>query len=217
MNKNKELEQAMVEAIASLDDAQVTSCANQMIEEGYAPLEIERFLNQGLKKVGELFENGEYFIADLMYSGMLYRSVLDIFSPGTQFHTSPTKEKILIGVVEKDIHDIGKDIVVGLLASDGFEVIDLGTDVSPQIFVDAIQKHQPSIVLMSGMMLFARESMRKTIEAIEQAGLRKQVHIMLGGGCVDESILEHVHADAVTFEPIDTVKYCNEYVNRRNS
>lgn len=217
MKENKELEQAMVDAIACLDDAQVTLCANQMMEEGYSPLEIERFLNQGLKKVGELFENGEYFIADLMYSGMLYRSVLDIFSPNTQCHSGPSKGRILIGVVEKDIHDIGKDIVVGLLTSDGFDVIDLGTDVSPQTFVDAIRTYQPSIVLMSGMMLFARESMRNTIDAIESAGLRDQVHIMLGGGCVDESILEHVHADAVTFEPIDTVKYCNEYINRRNS
>lgn len=216
MKKNTQLEQALVDAIAGLDDTQVSACADQMIQEGYSSFEIERLLNQGLKKVGELFENGEYFIADLMYSGMLYRSVLDIFSTDTKMHTGPSKGRILIGVVEKDIHDIGKDIVVGLLTSDGFDVIDLGTDVSPRTFVDAIRKYQPSIVLMSGMMLFARESMKNTIEEIEKSGLRDQVYIILGGGCIDESILEHVHADAITFEPIDTVKYCNAYMNRRS-
>lgn len=216
MKDHKQLEEAMVNAIATLDDQQVTACANQMIEEGYSSFEIERLLNQGLKKVGELFENGEYFIADLMYSGMLYRSVLDIFSPDVQSHTGPSKGRVMIGVVEKDIHDIGKGIVVGLLTSDGFDVIDLGIDVSPQGFVKGIQKYQPSIVLMSGMMLFARESMSNTIDAIEKAGLRDQVHIILGGGCVDESILDFVRADAITFEPIDTVKYCNDYMNRRS-
>lgn len=216
MEKNKKLEQAMINAIANLDDIQVTSCAKKMLEKQYSPLEIEQFLNQGLKKVGELFENGEYFIADLMYSGMLYRSVLDLFSPNIRSTASATKGKVLIGVVEKDIHDIGKDIVAGLLTSDGFDVIDLGTDVSPLTFVEAIIKYRPVIVLMSGMMLFARESMQATIEAIEKAGLRDEVHILLGGGCVDDSILEYVHADGISFEPIDTLKYCNDYVNRRS-
>ena len=111
MKRNIQLEQDMVDAIANLDDLQVISCAKEMLENEYSSLEIEQFLNLGLKKVGELFENGEYFIADLMYSGMLYRSVLDLFSPNIRNTTSPTKGRILIGVVEKDIHDIGKDIV----------------------------------------------------------------------------------------------------------
>ena len=140
MKRNIQLEQDMVDAIANLDDLQVISCAKEMLENEYSSLEIEQFLNLGLKKVGELFENGEYFIADLMYSGMLYRSVLDLFSPNIRNTTSPTKGRILIGVVEKDIHDIGKDIVAGLLTSDGFDVIDLGTDVSPKTFVQAILK-----------------------------------------------------------------------------
>ena len=216
MKRNIQLEQDMVDSIANLDDLQVISCAKEMLKNEYSPLEIEQFLNLGLKKVGELFENGEYFIADLMYSGMLYRSVLDLFSPSISNTTSPTKGRILIGVVEKDIHDIGKDIVAGLLTSDGFDVIDLGTDVSPKTFVQAILKYQPDIVLMSGIMLFARESMQATIEAIETAGLRNQVHILLGGGCVDDSILEYVHADGISFEPIDTLKYCNDYVSRRS-
>lgn len=209
----KKLKKELIEAIARLDDEKVQALAQKMIKEGLSSQEIQSCLNKGLKKVGEQFECGEYFIADLMFSGMLYRSVLDILPPVSSDIKISQKARIIIGVVERDIHDIGKDIVVGLLRANGFDVTDLGTDVSPQKFVDAIIKYKPQIVLMSGIMHFAQDSMKRTVDAIKKAGLRNQVYILLGGGCVDSTILERIDADAIAVEPIDTVNSCYAFLN----
>lgn len=204
----------LVKAMGMIDEDKTQYYAQQMIEEGRSPHEILEGLNEGLKQVEQQFEDGEYFIADLMFSGMLYRSVLDILvPPAKEGETLSKKARVLIGVVEEDIHEIGKNIVAGLLITDNFEVIDLGIDVKPQAFVDAIAQYHPQFVLLSGMMHFAQDSMKKTIEMITAAGLRDQVYILLGGGCVDHNILKNMDADASAYEPEDTLKYCNEHVN----
>ena len=129
----------LVKAMGMIDEGKTQYYAKQMIEEGRSPHEILEGLNEGLKQVEKQFEDGEYFIADLMFSGMLYRSVLDILvPPAKEGEAVYKKARVLIGVVEEDIHEIGKNIVVGLLITDNFEVIDLGIDVKPQTFVDAI-------------------------------------------------------------------------------
>lgn len=217
MTNKKDLTQNLIDAIARLDEDKVLAYTEEMKNTGFRPEEIQDCFNIGLKEVGLLFERGEYFIADLMFSGMLYRSVLNSLTPASTDFNTKKKARVLIGVAEKDIHDIGKSIVVGLLYADGFDVIDLGTDVTPEKFVDSIREYQPKIVLLSGMMSFARDSMKRTVDAIKAAGLRDQVFILLGGGCVDSSILDHIDADAVAIEPIDTVNSCNKFLHRRLS
>lgn len=208
-----QVEEGLAQAIAHLDDKKVSLYTDELIRSGKAPQELQVYLNKGLQKVNELFESGEYFIADLMYAGMLCRYALERFS--SVLPRKSSKGIILIGVVERDIHDIGKDIISALLYADGFEVIDLGNNVSPQMFVDAINKYHPQILLLSGMMHFSQDSMKRTIESIKNAGLRSQVKILLGGGCVDPWILNRMDADAVALEPLETVNTCNIFINRR--
>ena len=187
----------LLDAMSMIDEDKTQYYAKEMIKKGCSPHEILDCLNEGLKRVEVQFEKGEYFIADLMYAGMLYRSVLDILVPPAKDGERDTKKaRVLIGVVEEDIHEIGKNIVVGILITDNFEVIDLGIDVKPQAFVEAIGKYHPQFVLLSGMMHFAQDSMKKTIEMITAAGFRDQVNIILGGGSVDPDILENIDADA---------------------
>ncbi len=213
----QELLKRLTDTIGRLDDEGAHAAAEALKQTDCTFEEVLGCLNQGLKLVGSQFEQGEYFIADLMYSGILYCSILDSFSFTRPASLGGEKGKILAGVVEKDIHDIGKDIIVSLLRADGFEVIDLGVNVPPQTFVEQIRLQQPQIVILSGMMRFAQDSMRRTVEAIQQAGLRDQVHILLGGGCVDRSILKHVDADACATEPADTIKACNRFLERRRT
>lgn len=207
--------QGLIEAIARLDDEQVQQYTTALIREGCASRDIQACLNQGLKQVKELFEKGEYFIADLIYSGTLCHLALSLLTDSLQKPECHKKARILIGVAENDIHNIGKDIVAGLLSADGYDVVDLGSNVTPLAFVNAIRTYSPQLVLMSGMMHFARESMMQTIEAISAAGLRDQVYILLGGGCVTSSTPEQMQADAIAIEPIDTLNLCNEFINRR--
>lgn len=216
MSDTEKLKESLTQAMAGLDEELVLTYAKELLNQGCSSFDIQHCLNSGLKRVGSQFEAGEYFIADLMYSGMLYRSVLDILPLQKQSPGSKKEGRILIGVVEQDIHDIGKDIIVGLLSAENFDVIDLGTDVSPQAFINGIQTYHPDIVLLSGMMHFAQDSMKRTVDAIRDAGLRNQVFILLGGGCIDKEILNWVHADATAVEPTDTVNACRAYLNRRS-
>lgn len=215
MPNTEMLKEGLTDAIARLDDEKVQYFADEMIKEGCSSQDIQLCLNQGLKKVKEQFQRGEYFIADLIYSGMLCHLALSLLTDRRKLPPGQKKGRVLIGVVEKDIHNIGKDIVAGLLSADGFDVIDLGSNVTPQQFVDAIRTHRPELVLLSGMMHFARESMKETVDAITDAGLRDQIYILLGGGCIDTGILSHVSADAAAIEPIDTLNLCNAFINRR--
>lgn len=206
------LKNNLIYQFSQLNENEVYAALNELLENGIPNKEIEDCLNEGMKQVGDIFEKGEYFIADLMFSGMIYCSVLEKIRP-RQYSCSTTKKgRILTGVVEKDIHDIGKDIVVSLLNADGFDVIDLGTDVSPAAFVEAIRQYHPQVVSLSGMMSFALDSMKRTIEAIEEAGLRDQVTVILGGGCVFNDYALELHADFVSHEPAESLAFCNKII-----
>lgn len=207
------LKEQLIDAMTKLDDEQAQAFAEELISLRIPSAELQACLDRGLKQVNTLFEEGEYFLADLMFAGMLYRSILDLIPVSENSSVQPHK-CVLIGVVERDIHGIGKDIVSGLLKANNFNVVDLGTNVSPSSFVNAIRTHHPQIVLMSGMMHYSQDSMKRTVEAITEAGLRDSVTILIGGGCVNDSILEYIGADARVNEPLDTIALCNQLISR---
>ena len=207
------IKEQLIDAMTKLDDELAQSCAEELNSLGIPFAELQSCLDLGLKQVNNLFEDGEYFLADLMFAGMLYRSILDLI-PVPADSSSTVHKCVLIGVVERDIHGIGKDIVSGLLKAYNFDVIDLGTNVSPSSFVKAIKTHHPQIVLMSGMMHYSQDSMKRTVDAIKKAGLRDSITILIGGGCVNDSILEYIGADACVSEPLDTVALCNQLISR---
>ena len=211
MDKQKTI-QKLIDAMGNLEGDQILAYSRDLVEAGATSFEIISYLNTGLKQVGEYFEKGEYFIADLMVSGVFYRKVLDLFTDDKdKGPTAAPPHKVIIGVVEDDFHDIGKDIVISVLQSENYDVTDLGCDVKPQAFVDAIRQTRAPIVLLSGMMRFAEASMKNTIDAITEAGLRDQVYIIIGGGCVNKNTARRVGADAGCTVPMETVQYCNQY------
>jgi methanogenic corrinoid protein MtbC1 len=150
-----------------------------------------------METVGDRFSKSEYFIPDLMYSGEILKGVTELVKPKlTQAAESKKLGKVVFGTVAGDIHDIGKDIAVFMLDVNGFEVHDLGIDVPVQKFVDKIKETGAPIVGLSGFLALAFDSMKETVEAIEAAGLRDKVKIMIGGGQMSDEIKKYTGADA---------------------
>jgi 5-methyltetrahydrofolate--homocysteine methyltransferase len=148
-----------------------------------------------------------------MMAGEMLKQVSEMIKPLIQEQKSGAKGgKVMIGTVEGDIHDIGKNIVVFLLETNGFQVLDIGINQKPAKFVEAIKSFQPVVVGMSGLLTLAFDSMKKTVEAIKEAGLRESVRIMIGGGVVTEKIKEYSAADAYAPDAMVGVRLCKQWI-----
>ena len=144
---------------------------------------------EAMGTVGQRYEEGTYFLPELMLAGEMLNQITDILKPELAKMPEVNRHgKVLIGTVKGDIHDIGKDIVTFMLDVNGFDVLDLGVDVSPQKFVETIQDFEPQVVGLSGFLTLAFDAMKETVEAIKTASSRDRVKIMIGGGQINEQI-----------------------------
>jgi len=183
--------------LADLKEKEALAIVQDRLNAGDDPLGILNDARRGMEIVGKRFAASEYFIPDLVYSGEILKSINDIVKPKlTKAGEVKRGGKIIIGTVAGDIHDIGKDIVVFMLDVNGFEVIDLGVDVPVQKFIDKIKESGAPIVGLSGFLTLAYDAMKQTIEAIQDAGLRDKVKVMIGGGQITEDIRKYTGADA---------------------
>lgn len=179
--KEKEALEIVLDRLAARDD----------------PIGILDDARHAMEIVGKRFASGEYFIPDLVYSGEILKEITETVKPNLVKAAEVRRlGKVIMGTVAGDIHDIGKDIVVFMLDVSGFEVYDLGVDTPSQKFVEKIKETNASIVGLSGFLTLAFNSMKETVEAIEAAGLRGKVKIMIGGGQIDEEIRSYTGADA---------------------
>jgi methanogenic corrinoid protein MtbC1 len=202
----------LVEAMAGMKEQEALDLAKKMLDGGEDPLKILDLCREAVGVVGKRFEEGKYFLPELMMAGEMLKQISDMAKP--LIHTEQKVErsgKVLIGTVEGDIHDIGKDIVVFLLDVNGFEVHDLGVDVPRQKFVDAIKEVEPQVVGMSGLLTLAYDAMKNTVEAIAEAGLRDNVKIMIGGGGMSEEVREYAGADAYGADAMAAVNLSKEW------
>ncbi|WP_292367686.1 cobalamin B12-binding domain-containing protein [Methanoregula sp. UBA64] len=184
-----------VNALVDLDETNCIDILKGRIAAKEDPMQILEDIRKATDIVGKRFEEGRYFVSDLMMAGEILSQAMALLKPVFGEHKVQSKGTILVGTVEGDVHDIGKNIVSALLEAEGFEVIDIGVDQPPAVFVKAIQEHHPKVVSMSGLLTEAIESMKKTVDAIKAAGLRDQVKIIIGGGRCDEEAKEHTGAD----------------------
>ncbi|MEM3989575.1 MAG: cobalamin-dependent protein [Desulfurococcaceae archaeon] len=209
--------EAFINSILELDERRAIELARVRISEGEDPLKILDELKIAAEKIGEKYERGEFFIADLVMAGEIMKEISELVRPKLR-ELGKTREvlgRLVIGTVEGDIHDIGKNIVVTMAEAAGFEVIDLGVDVSPQKFVEAIKQYKPDIVGMSCLITIGIESMKRTVDAIKEAGLRDKVKIIIGGGRVDEYAKEYSGADAWTNDAATGVKKMMEWIREK--
>lgn len=190
------MSEEFVQALADLEEEKAIQMTQDRLDAGEEPLDILDDLKEGMRIVGDRFSGDEYFIPDLMYAGEIIDEISELLKDVMpEEDESESIGTAVIGTVEDDIHDIGKDLVVFMFDLNGFEVIDLGVDVPAQEFVDAIEEHDPDIVGLSGFLTAAFDSMKETVDAIEEAGLREDVKIMIGGGQITEDVNEYVGSD----------------------
>jgi len=164
-----------------------------------AQVDAEHILKQGLipamQKVGDLFEKGEYYIPEMLISARAMQNGLELLKPLLASADVQSTGKVVLGTVQGDLHDIGKNLVGMMLEGAGFELFDLGTDVSAEKFADAVQEYQPDIIAMSALLTTTMPSMKKTIEILVQSGLRNQVKVMVGGAPVTQEYASGIGAD----------------------
>ncbi len=187
----------LVNAIADMREQEALELVKEMVEGGSDPMAILDATREAMDIIGQRFEEETYFLPELILAGVMLSQITEMVKP--QLTKAPDVKhegKVLIGTVEGDIHDIGKDIVVFMLDVNGFDVLDLGVDVPAQKFVEAIKDFQPQVVGLSGFLTLAYDSMKDTVEAMKKAGVRDKVKIMIGGGQISDDIREYTGADA---------------------
>ena len=192
------MKEKLTNAIADKQEEEALKLVEEMLAQGEDPQVVLDASRDAMVIVGQRFEDETYYLPELVFAGETLRKIADIVKPKLQTKTSTGQSlgKIVLGTVEGDIHDIGKDIVSFLLDVNNFEVHDLGIDVPKQEFVDKIKEVKPDIVALSGFLTLAYDSMRDTVQAIKDAGLRNDLKIMIGGGQMDERVSDYVGADA---------------------
>ena len=207
------MEKDLVRLIADLKEGEALALVKEKLDTGADAAGILEDARRAMETVGMRFETCEYFIPDLVMAGEILKGVSEIVQPSLQKEKEAEKEgKVLIGTVAGDIHDIGKDIVTFMLDVSGFDVLDLGIDVPVEVFVEKTREFQPQVVGLSGFLTLAFESMKNTVEALEGAGLRDKVKIMIGGGQIDEEVRKYVHADAYGRDAVVAVNLCRRWI-----
>ncbi|MEM3586049.1 MAG: cobalamin-dependent protein [Candidatus Jordarchaeaceae archaeon] len=202
----------LVDAMAKLERDEVLENLRKEIQKGTDPLEIIEQLSKGLKIVGDLYDKKEYFLAELITAGDIFQEAFQEIKPILEKKNlkTQTKGKIVIGTVQGDIHDIGKTIVATLLVSSGYYVEDLGVDVSPEKFVEAIKKINADVLAMSALLTVSIESAKETIQLLEKNNLRNKVKIIVGGAAFNEDIAKRIGADAYGKDPLDAINFCEK-------
>jgi 5-methyltetrahydrofolate--homocysteine methyltransferase len=186
----------LYEAIINGDARTAGAVTEEALRENVDP---EELLHQqvipALDEVGRRFECNEYFVPELLISARATKAALDQIRPLLAERGAEPAGRVVIGTVKGDLHDIGKNLVSSMLAGGGFEVYDLGVDVSPEKFVSTVQEHNANIVALSALLTTTMPFMKTTIEALEKAGLRQKVKVIVGGAPVTQQYAEKIGAD----------------------
>ena len=203
----------LADALANLDEDEVRKLVREKIDAGVEPMSIVDECRKGMDIVGERYKSKDYFLSELIISGEMFKEAMAVIEPMLKAgQQSDPISKMVLATVKGDIHNIGKDIVATLLTAAGFEVYDLGIDVQPSVLVEKLVETGAPILGMSGLLTPSFKSMKETVKAVEAAGLRDKVRIIIGGGIVTEKVGEYVGADAFTNDGAEGVDICKRFV-----
>jgi 5-methyltetrahydrofolate--homocysteine methyltransferase len=206
----------LIRAIADLHEDEALRIVRERLSAGEDAFKLLADSRRAMKIVGMRFESKEYFIPDLVYSGEILQAIAEMVKPkltgATEFERL---DKVIIGTVAGDIHDIGKNIVTFMLDISGFEVYDLGIDVPARKFVEKAEETQARIIGLSGLLTLAFDAMKETIEVIRNAGLSDKVRIMIGGGQINDEIRRYTGADAFGKDAMSAVSLAKEWAESK--
>ncbi|MFX1310864.1 MAG: B12-binding domain-containing protein [Promethearchaeota archaeon] len=203
-----------INAAVNMNIKSAKESCTKAISQGMDPYEfIEQAITKALEIIGEKFENEEFFLPELFMAAEIVKKAMKILEPhikgsGKKKHLG----KIVIGTAKSDMHDIGKNIVSFFLEAEGFEVIDLGVDVSPEKFVETVRKEKPDILAISALITLTMPEVSNTMKALEEANLRNQIKVIIGGAPITQEFVDDIGADALAKNAIDGVKKCKGWV-----
>jgi len=203
--------QKIAESIYSGDIEAVGELVQDLLDAGMAPGEVlSDALLVGMDKVGRDFKAGDLFVPEVLFAARAMQAGMDVLRPLLADSEIASSGKYIVGTVKGDLHDIGKNLVRMMLEGGGFEAIDLGVDVSPSAFVDAVREHKPDLVGISALLTTTMAQMKITIDALEEAGLRDSIKIMVGGAPVTAAFAEQIGADAYAPDAASAVDIARE-------
>jgi methanogenic corrinoid protein MtbC1 len=215
---DKESRKALITHLVDLDETYVLKAVRRLLDEGQDPLAIIEDCEHAMRLVGERYERREYYLSALIMAGEIFREVMIISQPSMEQRlTGSASGRVLLGTVQGDIHDIGKDIVALALRCYGFTVEDLGVDVPPQHFLERVQNNPPDVIGLSGLVMVAYESMRETVQLVRGHTTPGQpaIPIIIGGSTLSEAICRFVGADFWTTDAFEGVRICQRIVQKK--
>lgn len=205
--------ESLIHALVEMQEAEALQKAKQLLDEGTDPMNILEACSKAMKTVGKRFEQGEYFLPHLIMAGVMLKQISETIKPLIKEEKPEAgRGRVLMGTVKGDIHDIGKNMVIFLLEVNGFQVRDIGIDQPLENFLKAIREFRPQVVGMSGLLTLAFDSMKETVRAIEDAGLREKVRIMIGGAQVTEQVKDYTGADAYGPDALAGVRLVEQWI-----
>lgn len=210
---SKEYFYELSEAVLEMDEKLAVTVSQAALDDGVDPYEaIQLGLSAGMTRAGELFEEEEYFIPELLMCSDAMYAGLEVLKPHLK-KTTVSKGKIVIGVIEGDTHDIGKNMVRIMFETGGFDVVDLGRDVTPQRFVDTARETNADIIALSTLMTTTMDGMGTVVRLLDEANLRSGVKVMVGGGPISAGFAKRIGADGYAVNAAEAVKVAQELVN----
>lgn len=206
MEKDKYLK-LLSNYVFEYEDEKIAEVAQNYLDEGYPALDaIMNGLVDGMKRAGEMFQQQEYFVTDILLCSDAMENALEILRPHLVQNENQHNRKIVLGVIEGDTHDIGKNLVKTMLQTEGFKVIDLGRDVPVDEFVSVAIAEEADIIGMSTLMTTTMPNMRRVIEKLEEQNVRDKFKIMIGGGPISQSFADKIKADGYSRDAVEAVK-----------
>ncbi len=203
----------LYEAVVSGDAKATHSITQQALAEGIDPLElVNKYMVPAMDEVGRRFEANEYFVPELLISARAMKAALELIRPLLVARGDKPVGRVAIGTVKGDLHDIGKNLVASLLEGGGFEVIDLGVNVAPEKFIATVKEKGANIVAMSALLTTTMPSMKTTIDALKQAGVREQVKVLIGGAPITQKYAEEIGADGYSENAVGAVALAKKAV-----
>lgn len=208
------LYELMRSAVLEGDEEKASQLALQVAQSGLDPvMAMEEGFLKGLQAAGELYQQGEYYLPDLICSAEAMKTALNILKPSIDCNRQQgeNRKKIIMATVQGDIHDIGKTIVASMLTAAGFEVIDLGADVQNEKIIETVQQEKPDFLGLSALLTTTMEEQKNIIHLLEKNGLRKNVKVIVGGAPVSKQWADKIGADGYGENAIEAVKLVNSF------
>jgi corrinoid protein of di/trimethylamine methyltransferase len=212
--KAQELYQKLSDAVVNMEEDAAVDFSKRVVEEKIDVYEaIDKGLANGMERAGKLFDEEEYFVPELLLCSDAMNAGIDVLKPHLKQEKSRKKYKAVIGVIEGDTHDIGKNLVRIMLESAGFDILDLGRDVSPQTFVDKAVETEAEFILVSSLMTTTMDAMADVIKILVEKNIRQKFKVAVGGGPISQSFADRIGADGYAKNAVEAVQLCKRLVS----